>query len=477
MGCYRQTPCKTPNLDRLAARGARFENAYTSCPLCLPARATIMTGHYPHRHGLTCNSDNIGNVAASLHELTDRPALLSRRLIEAGYRCGYTGKWHIGTDGGKLFDQTTEPALPKHFGFEGQNFPGHGAGGWYYPEYKQYLADRGLELELERNPYSTRACAVTKGSDEVHVSHFLTDHTLGLIDRYASGAEPFFIWHNFWGPHVPCYAPQRFVDMYRDLEVPPPPNFGDPNRADRIAWQVRRISNEPDWAPWEVLIRYYYAFTTFIDFQVGRILDHLETRGVAEDTIVIFSADHGDYLGSHGGLSDKGWGHYEEIQRIPMIVHVPQKYRGTTGIPAGTVLDQFANLTDIYPTVLDAAGAHIEEGFAHGDSLLKLVRGQPVEWRDDVYVESYGTGHLPTTMFTGRMGNTKYGFNFGGTDELYDLAADPHELDNKVGDPAYAGVLTEMRERMKRWMEGTHYHPHGVREFANCRRVGTPVNA
>ncbi len=472
MGCYRDTPCQTPNLDALAARGARFENAYTACPLCLPTRASIMTGHYPHRHGLTCNSDNTGNVAASLHELSDRPALLSRRLGEAGSRCGYSGKWHIGTDGGKLYDQTTEAALPKHFGFEGQNFAGHGSGGWHYPEYREYLAKHGLELELDRNPNGTRACAVTKGPEEVHVSHYITDHTLALIDQYAAGAEPFFIWHNFWGPHVPCFAPQRFVDMYRNLKVPPPPNHADPHCEERIAWQVRRHAEELNWDPWEVMTRYYYAFTTFIDYQIGRMLQHLETRGVADNTIVIFSADHGDYMGCHGGLEDKGWGHYEEIQRVPMIVHVPPALRGSIGVADGTVFGEFAGLTDIYPTILDAAGVEQEPGFAHGDSLLKLVRGGPVEWRDDIHVESYGTGHLPATMFTGRCGDIKYGFNFGGTDELYDLSADPYELDNRIDDPSYADTVLEMRQRMKAWMERTHYHPHGVREFTRCRRLG-----
>jgi arylsulfatase A-like enzyme len=128
-------------------------------------------------------------------------------------------------------------------------------------------------------------------------------------------------------------------------------------------------------------------------------------------------------------------------------------------------------LTDIYPTILNAAGVELEPGFAHGDSLLKLVRGEQVQWHDDIHVESYGTGHLPTTMFTGRFGDIKYGFNFGGTDELYDLSADPYELDNRIDDPAYADVLADMRRRMRDWMERTHYHPHGIREFTRCRSV------
>jgi len=127
VGAYGNTVCQTPHIDQLAGDGIRFENAYTTCPVCSPARATIMTGQYPNTHGITSNVHNIG---CTINEIRDQPGLLSRRLQAAGYSLGYTGKWHLGTDSPTLFGSPNRPTLPKDVGFEGQNFPGHGNGGF-----------------------------------------------------------------------------------------------------------------------------------------------------------------------------------------------------------------------------------------------------------------------------------------------------------------------------------------------------------
>jgi len=466
MGCYGGY-ADTPRLDALAAEGCRFETAYTACPLCTPARASLLTGHYPHRHGMTCNSDNIqGNVAASLHEMVDRPALLSRQLQQAGYSCRYTGKWHIGTDGGRLFDQTTTAALPRDVGFDGQQFPGHGSGGWHYDAFRQYLKDRGLSYTLRREPGAFYRASIFDGPDEAHVTHYLVDHSIAQIDAALDRGEPFFLWHNDWGPHNPCYAPERFVRRHWDRVTEPWPHFhaADP---DSLGWQNLRAANQPEWDRWRRTIPYYLAFASFIDEQVGRLLDHLEQRGIADQTLVLFTADHGEYLGAHGGLHNKGWGNYEQIHRIPMIL---RPHAGAeAGCERGCVLPHFASLLDVYPTLLDAAGHAYDPQFVHGRSLLDPVRDAGCDWRDDVFVENYGLGHLPITAFTARWGALKYGFNFNGRDELYDLEHDPHELHNRVDDPACGYALRELRERTAAWMERTAYHPHGIREFRSTR--------
>ncbi|MBU0637992.1 MAG: sulfatase-like hydrolase/transferase [Planctomycetes bacterium] len=145
LAAYGETPCKTPNLDRLAQRSVRFTNAYTTCPLCSPARASVITGLYPHSHGVTVNTDDIG---CNVSELIDSPRLLPRKLGAAGYRCGYTGKWHLGTARGNAFGSGRPAALPSHFGFVGQDFPGHGGGGFGYPEYQEYLRRHGFRHEV-----------------------------------------------------------------------------------------------------------------------------------------------------------------------------------------------------------------------------------------------------------------------------------------------------------------------------------------
>ena len=186
VGCYGQTPCQTPNIDRLASEGVRFETAYTVCPVCSPARATIMTGLYPQKHGIYSNIYNLGN---SVHELPDNPDLLSRRLQSAGYRCGYTGKWHLGEGGHGRYGLSDSAALPRNRGFEGQSLPGHGGGGFRYSEYQHYLKDNGLSHrvhESEGQPSRVMPCGVLSGPEESTVPYSLATHTiLDILDSDA----------------------------------------------------------------------------------------------------------------------------------------------------------------------------------------------------------------------------------------------------------------------------------------------------
>ncbi|MCC7354562.1 MAG: sulfatase-like hydrolase/transferase, partial [Anaerolineae bacterium] len=327
LGCYGETPCQTPNLDRLAREGVRFETAYTSYPVCSPARATIMTGLYPHANGVCSNVHDLG---CSTNELLDRPELLSRRLQASGYQCGYTGKWHLGTDSPTAFGQPSKPSLPRDVGFRGQNFPGHGDGGFRYPEYRQYLAERGWQHKVyqlkEGDTAGGMRYGILEGPVEATVDYFLAEHTIGLINEFGQAGSPFFIWHNFWGPHSPYYAPLEFYELYKDVEIPEWPNYRWPAKAIGGPHQIMRHpwADSMTWQDWAEIVRYYYAFTSLIDQQIGRIIAHLERTGLKENTIIIMTADHGETLGSHGGLRDKGWCHFEEIQRIPLIVWLPE---------------------------------------------------------------------------------------------------------------------------------------------------------
>lgn len=466
VGCCGDTPCQTPNLDRLAAEGTRFETAYTSCPVCSPARASIMTGRYPHQHGICSNVHNLG---CCVHELPDSPTLLSRRLLQAGYACGYTGKWHLGADRDRAYGAPVSPSLPRHVGFDGQNFPGHGGGGFNYPEYKAYLNDNGYTHEI------TQAAGVSyrpicngvkygilTGPEESTVPHFLTSHTIDLIDKYRNSDNPFFIWHNFWGPHGPYYIPQEYFEIYRNIEIPQWPNFhweeAEANAPRQVKLHPRR--DRLAWKDWADAIRHYYAFATMIDHQIGRLIHHLRTTGLLENTLIIFTADHGETLGSHGGLTDKGWQHFEEIQRIPFIVRPPDSWN--TARP-GTVRSEWASLLDVYPSILDAAGAEGSSGNP-GQSLLPLLRDEPVAWRDSVVVEFNGVNNLATSMLTLRKDHLKYGWNCSSRDELYDLQKDPWETHNVISDPAYTEDRCRMRVLLRDWMKETRYAGLGMYE-------------
>jgi len=450
VGAYGSTPCRTPNIDRLAHQGVRFENAYTVCPVCSPTRATIMTGQYPHAHGVTSNVTALG---CSVHELEDRPSLLSRRLETAKYSLGYSGKWHLGTDEKTIFGRSNHPCLPRDVGFEGQNFPGHGSGGFNYPEYRQYLSEKGLQHKVKREEGTkvTTYAGELEGPLESTVPYFLAENTISLIDRFAQRNRPFFIWHNFWGPHEPYYATKEFVDMYRDVEIPPWPNYEWPSRS---IPGPHHVNIHPDaerltWNDWAVVIRYYYAFTSLIDSQIGRIVDYLEQTGLIDNTVIIFAADHGETLGSHGGLTDKGWHHFEETHRIPLIIRMPgSEY-------SGKVVSQFVSLADLYPTILEIAGVEWEPESIHGRSLMPLISGNSTTWRDMVVTEFGGVNHLALTQRTLRWGNLKYGYNCCCEDELYDLSMDPHETRNLIRHPDYQVVANELRKRLADWMAET----------------------
>lgn len=458
LGCYGDTVCQTPNIDRLAAEGVRFERAYTVCPVCSPTRGTIMTGQYPHTHGITSNVHNIGS---SVHELRDRPELLSHRLGEAGYRCGYTGKWHLGTSAREAWGSANEPSLPGGVGFEGQEFPGHGSGGFKYPEYREWLSERGFAHEVlpwKEVTEEVVPCGELAGPVESTVPYFLADNTISLADRFAEAGEPWFIWHNNWGPHGPYYAPTEYVDMYRDLAIEPWANFD---------WPARRVQGPHltklhpraellDWSHWQVALRRYYAFTTLIDHQIGRVVEHLERTGQLDNTVIIFTSDHGETCGSHGGLTDKGWHHFEETHRIGMIVRRP-------GDPnAGQVRDEFASNADIYPTICELAGAEYDATAMHGASLLPVVAGDATGWRDDVLTEFGGVNGLAMTQRTIRCGDLKYGYNCCCEDELYDLARDPHEIRNLINEPDYFSAAQDLRHRLLDWMGRTGDPARGI---------------
>jgi arylsulfatase A-like enzyme len=439
LGAYGSTPCKTPNLDRLAKQSVLYQNAFTSCPLCSPARATVLTGMYPHNHGITCNTTDIG---CNVPELVDTPTLLPRLLTANGYSCGFNGKWHLGTSSGNFFGNGQKPALPSDFGFEGLDFPGHGGIGMGYPQYQQYLADNNYTVTVDvKKDMAPLLYGHWPEGEEVGSHHFITDYTISLMDDFRQRGKPFFMHHNFWGPHQPYYVPEKYLRMYDGVEIPPWENFvweaTDPNGSHTL----RRLpgKNRTNWKAWENLIKHKYAFMTYIDHQVGRIMDFLEQSGLAENTLVIFTADHGDNLGGHGGLLDKGFVHFDDTHRIPLLLRCP-------GVIPREDADLYS-LLDVYPTVLDAAGIACPEQ-AQGRSLL--ASGIPP--REYVVTEFHGLNSLTLTMRTIRTKTMKYGWTCCGSDELYDLTDDPHEMRNLIAEEGYRPQLAALKSQLRDWM-------------------------
>lgn len=458
IGAYGETVCKTPNLDMLAAKGVLFKNTYTASPLCTPARASLMTGQHIHAHRMGCNA---GNFGSNVSQLPDTPDLLSRRLAQAGYSCGYTGKWHLGTGG-------SEGVVPSQRGFVGQDIPGHGNGGHKHHKFKKYIKENGYEHNIvpkERRSQRIGRYGIEKGALEANMPYYLASHKISLINKFNQEVKPFFIWHNNWGPHEPYYVPQEYYDMYKDVKIPQWPNYDwqpdNPHGPDRMK-RVGR-ADQLKWEDCEEAIRHYYAFTTLIDHQIGRIMDHLEEKGIEDNTIIIFSSDHGESLGSHGGMFDKGFSHFEEVQRIGLIIKDPRLSQSQTGKKR----EELASLIDLYPTILDYAGGNYDAEKTHGRSLVPLIEGKTITWRDTVFVEFFGLGNMATNMITCRHGDIKYGYTCSNKDELYDLSIDPNEMNNLIDDPSSQETVLMMRKRIYTFMVREKYPGKGF--FENTR--------
>lgn len=414
---------KTPHLDQLAREGTRFTRAYTPCSLCTPARASILTGLYPHDHGLLTNNDMYHVLNPELH---DRVQAFSSLLRTQGWNCGYVGKWHVGHD-----------KLPSTFGFEGMDIPDYGKLDDYAP-YLEYLKKNGLEKP-------GRSGLTWTGPSEATVPWYLTEVARDMVKRYAKEEQPFCLWLNYWGPHAPYFCEEPYASMYDPASIPEWPNFrdsleGKPNTHRRFIETGFEGSRDKPWEHWRELVAKYWGKTTAIDAQIGRLLETLRETGCAENTLVVFTTDHGDATGMHGGLFDKGSHMYEETMHIPMITRWPER------IAAGGQCGEFVSLLDLMPTFLDLAGIDAPYELA-GSSLLPLLAGEQKDWRDCFVAEWHGHRFLNSQRML-RQGTYKYVFTPGNIDELYDLDADPHEFHNLIDNPDHSTTLESLRRRL-----------------------------
>lgn len=480
LSCYGGTQCQTPFLDQLAEESVIFNNAYASCPVCTPARASIQTGLYPHRHGMETNNYAPGCM---VHELPDRPELLSRRLQQQSYNLGYTGKWHLGA-GQEIIDnhafktwrqdvhfaeiEQGVTSLPTTLGYEGDDFGGHGGAGLQYPQFQQYLKDNGLTYDVINRIsgiYHGHSASEITSPIESTIDYYLTEQAIHYIDEFKDRDEPFYFQLNYWGPHEPYLAPSQYLDMYRDMDIDPWPNFYEQDSNKPSIHDAKR-ANYTDWEQFVPYIKHYYAFMTSIDAQIGRFIEHLKNNELYDNTVIIFAADHGESLGIHGGLCDKAFFMYDETCRIPLMI----KPAGSSG--NGRREERFAGTCDIYSTILECAGMSRKETEMDGRSLVPLIQAEEVlDWPDHIVTEGSGLEQILFTQRMIRKSHMKYIFNCGETDELYDLEQDPYELVNLINHKGYQAILIDMKTVLASWME---VHKDGaLRQFKllRCRDI------
>lgn len=417
----------TPNIDDLAASGAWFENAFTHIPTCCPARQSLLHGGRPESFGGLWNYD----VALPVQALSPEHQTWPAALAGAGYDSVHLGKWHV-----------HPTATPAEFGYRDSI------------TLEDYAAARAAAGVPATAPVGWEG-GVDPAPLPFARPHWFASRAADWIQS-RSGSDPWYLHLDLTEPHLPCTPVEEFAKKYRDRDIPPWPNVDDPlegkpyiQRQQRLNWQVQDWS----WERWQELVRNYLAVIEQVDDALGMILD-----AVAElpDTVVVFTADHGDLTGSHG-MMDKHYVMYDELVRVPLIVRWPERIR------PGTVVEELVyNLLDLVPTIYAASGQPIPEQCTGSDLMPLLDGAAAVSWRNSV-VATYNGNQFG--LYTQRMLRThrwKYIWNATDVDELYDLQSDPAELRNLAGRAEHAGLLAELRRQLLATLDAD-----GDRQVAN----------
>lgn len=440
LSCYGAPVARSPEIDRLAADGIRFDRAYTPCALCTPARASLLTGLYPHNHGALFNT---GAYSRFSPEQTGAGLVTYPQLMkDSGYALGYAGKWHGGV-----------ARVAEDVGFEGFSLPDYG-GIRRAEEYLAALRKLGVKPKKQVEFVAEGGSPEDSGGNysgwisgriESSPCHFVADKALESLEALNRQEKPWLMAVNFWEPHAPYLPTEDYKDFYASETLEPWASFDDSLEHCPRYHRLHREAFFPgahraDWETWAQVIRRYYAQARMVDVEVGRLLDTLQDQGLYEDTLILFASDHGESIGVHGGAFDKGGMAYEELYRIPLIVKLPGNSK------AGTSTDSLVSLFDLAPTFCELSEAPLPAMDA--ESLMPLLR-DPEAGGGRSYLLSEDHGHrVPFGQRILWGPRFKYVWNLSDIDELYDLEKDPSELDNLIDSRDHREVLTEFRKAM-----------------------------
>ena len=493
LGCYGNRIVRTPQIDKIAAAGWSADEFYVASPICMPNRATLMTSRPPSLHGVRHNGIPLSLEATTFVDL----------LRQAGYRTGLVGKSHLQNMTGN------PPAWPLNpqdrLAFEARR----GDGGRYDQEWgPSWAADSAYEMDLPFYGFETVDLTINHGDDlqghyrrwlrakdrdaeqllgpknampapgfelpriqqawktripvELHPNSYCADATIVRLENCATSGDPFFLMCSFADPHHPYTPPGKYWDMYRPEDVELPHSFHAAGNAlpPHVRWlwderdQGRAVKHTPSlFACTErearEAIALNYGLISFIDDCIGKVMARLQALGLADDTIVMFTSDHGDYMGDHQLLL-KGPIHYRGIIRPPFIWADPKEPRRARS-------KAFAGTIDIAPTVLARAGVTGFNGM-QGKNLLPLMRGETDALYPDLLIEEEGQRlglGLPSRARTRSLLTPRYRLSvYDGVDwgELYDRETDPDESLNLWDDPSAASIRADLALRLAKKM-------------------------
>lgn len=460
LGCYGDPLAKTPNIDRLAARGVRFDKAYCAFPLCGPSRNSLLTGLYPNSTGILQNSQIFRQT------IPEQPSL-PQQFRNAGYFAGRIGKlYHYN--------------VPNSIGTDGHDDPAS----WEL-ELNPAGVDR-LEEEDKINTLTpgqfggTLSWYASPKGDADHTDGKLSDDADWVLERCAKRNDrPFFLAVGFFRPHTPYVAPkepyfgwypQAKMPLFQDIksdqaDIPPAALASYKREQDKLTDPMR-----------QEILQAYYASISFMDAQVGRVLDSLDKHGLANNTIVVFTSDHGYHIGEHGLWQKQSL--FEESARVPLLIVAP----GVSQV--GTVVREPISHVDLFPTLAELCGVTAPANL-QGQSLVPLLKDEKAKgrgWALTQVVRGGGAanpggkkaagkkqGANAPAQVAGEVANRRFfGYSLrtdqyrytewdGGEKgrELYDHAQDPRELTNLAENPAYASQVAELSEKLRTAVAGT----------------------
>jgi arylsulfatase A-like enzyme len=441
---------ETPAMDQLAREGACFPNAFVTTSLCSPSRASILTGQYSHTHKVVDNS------APAPEDLIYFPQYLQTK----GYQTSFFGKWHMG---GASDDP--QPGFDHWESFRGQ-------GVYYNP---------ALNINGEHHRYQ----------DSVYITDLLTEHAIRwLKDRHAE--KPFFLYLSHKAVHGRYIPARRHWGKYEDVDLELPPSFftsarpvkgkshphgyrnylgpdKDPIRDPAAGEAYYGEGRMPDWqkmqreswhgvdymyhaqhVDFETLVKRYCELILSLDESIGRVLDFLKEEGLSESTLVIYMGDNGFSFGEHGLIDKRHF--YEESVKIPFLVRCPEL------VDKGKVIREMVQNIDVAPTILELAGMEKPDQM-QGMSVVPLLTGESTVWRDRIFYEYYWENNYPQTPTMHGVRTHRYKLiRYHGTwdtNEFYDLAEDPYEMNNLIADPEHQALIQELSGEIYNWLEST----------------------
>lgn len=416
---------QTPNIDRLAAEGINFTQAYTPTPVCVPARNSLMHGTWATRHLSIANWD----TEAPRPPETGLPTF-SRVLRDAGYTLGCVGKWQV---------HPTRSPLDYEF--------------HTYVDEKDYDTWRATQ-GFPPHPRPDRWF----GALDPHVTPedsrlgWGATHVIRQLENAVQNSQPFFMRWDPGEPHLPHIVPEPYFSMYPPENIAPWPSYPDPLEGKPYIQAQQRRTWKLDnwtWADWSQVVSRYLGQISLLDAQLGRVLATLDRLGLAENTLVVYTTDHGGLCGGHG-MIDKHYVMYDDVVRVPLVARWPGQ------IAAGNVCDAFVTHgLDLAATFCDLAGATLPETF-QGQSLAPLFYGAQDNGRDSIFAMYFGNQFGLYSQRMVRDRRWKYVWNATAEDELYDLVTDPGEVTNLATDLACRSELVRLRHRIVAWIESTH---------------------